>query len=348
MGVVKMLKKLIHKKKDGDVDDLKNGLKTFVDSPAPSSVTASSSAESGIQLSPHVLNEIDTELDNFEIIKPQRLSRSNIQSSTDATEVVFEKPRDPAFKFLFKVKKLLGSSFEEHSTTTGKPGQGRNVKIMFDTKDRPSLPNAAGKPTNNFTRTTSEACSIEAARVEKASKDMQQSEMEENYSPKSTRKGRFADDGSSYGIVKTAKIAPSRYGVPTRWAADDESSTWAPRRYSQVASSVRSAGPNGYTAGTIHLTGASTYSNRTSTLDDYDDRSYSTSDTSTADTSDNLEIQCARRFLDFVNPLDVTDDRTYITADTSNDLEIQCDNNVQILINRLAVFGNFPDTHWLE
>ena len=83
-------------------------------------------------------------------------------------------------------------------------------------------------------------------------------------------------------------------------------------------------------------------------LDVSDDRSYSTADAITADTSNDLEIQCARRFLDFVNPLDVTDDRTYITADTSNDLEIQCDNNVQILINRLAVFGNFPDTHWLE
>ena len=378
-----MLKKLIHKKKDRDADDLKDGLKNFVDSPTPSSVTASSSAESRFQLSPHVLSEIDTELKNFEIMKPQRISGSNIQSSADATEVVFEEPRDPALKYLVDVKKFLAPSFEEHSTTTGKPGQGRNVKIIFETKDRPSLPDAAGKPSKNFTRTTSEACSIpghgvypgdreglvvpqqlmneqqlekeqrEAARVEKGIKDMQQSD-EENYSPKSTRKERFADDGSLYGIVKTAKIAPTRYGVPPRWAADDESSTWAPRRYSQVASSddessicshcssILSAGASGYTSGTSNLTGASAYFNCTST-------GFLPADT-IAVKADEESSFFSEQTDGYTDSSAVSDDRSYSTADTSDDLEIQFDNSVQMLINRLSCADTYRilATDWIE
>jgi hypothetical protein len=360
MGVVKMLKKLNCKTKVMDVDDLKDHLKDFVDtrtsveSPTPSWISMSSSGESGFQLSPHVLNGIDTELDNFQIIKPQRSAEgNNIQSSADATEVVFEEPRDPALKYVFEeVKKALAPSFEEFSTTTGKPGVGRNVRITFTTKDRPYLLDA-NEPPKNFTRTTSEASipghgvyvgdregvfvpqqllkeqqlekeQREAAQVEEDIKDLQQSE-KENYSLKSMRKARFADDDSLYSDIKMA--TSTRYGVPKRWAADDESSTWAPRSYSQAASddesslfsydsSVLSSGASEYTSDTGCSTGASAYSTCTSTgFFSADTSAYTTGDEEfsvfSEQTGFSASTECTnstRQFLDCLDPSDVSVD----------------------------------------
>jgi hypothetical protein len=167
MGVVKSFKKLIHKTKDRGVDGWKDDLAylvdnpTSVDSPTPSWVTVSL-GESGLS-SRAVLNDIDTKLDNFEIIKiikPHPRSAANtIQSAADGTEVVFEEPRDSALKCLDKVKKVLASSFAEYSTAPGKPGEGRIVRIIFETKDRRSLPDADKGP-KNCTRTASEVCFI--------------------------------------------------------------------------------------------------------------------------------------------------------------------------------------------
>jgi hypothetical protein len=412
-----MVKTLIRKSKVRHVDDLEDNLKDVVDtrtsaeSPTPSWVSLSSSDESGFLLSPHVLNEPDTELDTFEIIKPQRSAGGdNIQSSADATEVVFKEPRDPTLKYnvVEEVKKALAPSFDACSTTAAKPGDGRSVRITPGTKD-------ADKPPKNFTRTTSEACSIPShgvyvgdregvfvpqqllneqqlekeqrkeAQEEKYVKDLLQSE-KENKSLKLRRKARFADDDSLYGVIKTAKDVPTRYGVPKRWAADDESSTWAPRRYSQDASddessvlsyglSVLSAGASEYTSGTGYSTGATSVHSKTCTRSavfvSADTCGYSTFNDESSVFSEQMGFSAStgytdstRQFLDFVDPSDVSVDRSYRTADTSyrsyrtadtsdsegsvelicqavktassNDLEIQSFGVVQMLVNNMC------------
>jgi hypothetical protein len=132
---------------------------------------------------------------------------------------------------LLKEQQLKKEQREAARVEKEKPGNGLYATIIFETKDRRSLPDAE-KPPKKFTRQTSEACSIpghgiylghreggvvpqqllkerqlekeqiEAAQVKKDIKNLQQSE-KEIYSLNPARKARFADDISLCGVIKT-------------------------------------------------------------------------------------------------------------------------------------------------